>query len=135
MIVGFTGTHEGMTQHQVTQFLRFLGKHRHEITEFHHGDCVGADADAHDVVEVAFGNEIIYIHPPSDPKKRAWKKSPHIARPRPYLERDQKIVDVCDVLVGAPKSLTRPGSLRGQGTWTTITRAEKVGRPVVMLEP
>ena len=58
--IGFTGTRYGMTvaQRRTLRSLLANGAGR----EFHHGDCVGADAEAHDIA-VALGIEPV-IHPP-----------------------------------------------------------------------
>ena len=85
MKVGFTGTQAGLTPKQKLELRSLLTDYRDDITEFHHGDCIGADADAHEIAAEILGVECIFIHPPEDDKKRAFCKSPHIARPRPYL--------------------------------------------------
>lgn len=135
MKVGFTGTQRGMTERQVKKFLAFLSRGRLQITEFHHGDCIGADEESHILVAQVLGADKIYIHPPEDDKKRAYMKSPHVARVRPYLERNRVIVNATDVLIAAPKTMVRPTNLRGQGTWSTIIYAEKHGKKVIFLEP
>ena len=69
MIVGFTGTRNGMTGQQNEAIRKWIAKNK--PSEFHHGDCVGADAEAHDLFEGA-GAEI-YIHPPIKRENRAFK--------------------------------------------------------------
>ena len=130
MKIGFTGTQRGLTEYQTEELTIYLRMNRAEIAEFHHGDCVGADSDAHDVVESV--GVPIWIHPPSDPKKRAFRVSAHIRLQRPYLERNRAIVDATDVLIAAPKSTVE--ELRS-GTWSTIRYARKVGRKVIILKP
>lgn len=44
MILGFTGTRQGMTDYQQAQVRRFLVAY--QCTILHHGDCIGADAQA-----------------------------------------------------------------------------------------
>jgi len=48
-------------------------------TAFHHGDSIGADAEAHDVT-VSMGCEVV-IHPPVTEAKRAWKRASRSPRP------------------------------------------------------
>lgn len=128
MKIGFTGTREGMSQNQKEQFvlkLFDLG-----ITEFHHGDCIGADADAHDIVREFFPNVKIVIHPPERSYTRAFRKGDFSHPLKPYIERDRDIVDDCEHLIGSPldKEVIR------SGTWTTIRYARKIGRIHTILE-
>jgi hypothetical protein len=97
---------------------------------FHHGDCVGSDAEAHDIAH-EFGAAII-IHPPSNPDKRAFKNPGPRRIPKPYLERNKDIVNECDVLIGMPKE--HEEQLRS-GTWSTIRYARKQGKPLRVIAP
>ena len=45
MKIGFTGTQKGMTHHQLIKLLDELCSYSN--IELHHGDCIGADAQAH----------------------------------------------------------------------------------------
>lgn len=121
-----------MTERQTEKLADILWQNRDKVTEFHHGDCTGADSEAHDVADGAFGVKKIWVHPPDDPKKRAFRVSPHVLRPRPYLERNRAIVDACDVLIATPKSTSE--ELRS-GTWATVRYARKSGKRVLILEP
>lgn len=129
MKVGFTGTREGMSQHQKEQFVLKL----YELlpTEFHHGDCVGADADAHDIVREFFPAVKIIIYPPISSKSRAFKQGDEYKIPEPYITRDYKIVDATFHLIGAPKTDTE---ILRSGTWTTIRYGKKTHKPVSILE-
>jgi hypothetical protein len=62
MKIGFTGSREGMSTHQKEQFVLKLNELG--VTEFHHGDCAGADAQAHDIIREFFPNVKIVVHPP-----------------------------------------------------------------------
>ena len=66
----------------------------------HHGDCVGADAQAHEVA-CSLGRDVT-IHPPVNGAHRAWKASHDIRTPRPYLSRCKDIVRETDMLIAAP---------------------------------
>ena len=134
MKVGFTGTRSGMTARQMLALAKFLGQYQSRITEFHHGDCVGADAEAHEIVESFLGVNVIYVHPPNDERYRAFKHSPHIAEPRGYLVRNHDIVNSVDRMLAAPKQIECPSNLRGQGTWATIVYAEKHRKQIEILE-
>lgn len=129
MKVGFTGTRRGMTQHQKEQFV--LKMLELNPVEFHHGDCKGADADAHDIVREFFPEIYIVIHPPILTQTQAFKKGDEHRWPGSYIQRDKAIVDSTDYLIGAP--LDNVEQIRS-GSWTTIRYARKTGKPYMVLE-
>ena len=112
MKVGFTGTQLGMSQHQKEQFILLLQDMG--MTEFHHGDCIGADAEAHDIVREFFPNVRIIGHLPKYKNKQAFKKCDEYRDPLDYLVRDRNIVNETEFLFGAPK--TDEEELRS-GSW------------------
>lgn len=125
--VGFTGTAEGMSDTQKAQFKKTLASL--PVTEFHHGDCVGADAEANGIACELDIN--IIIHPPENGYKRAYcSGASEILPAKPYLERNHDIVDAVDVLFVAPKTNEEQ---RRSGTWATYRYAKKVGRNIVLL--
>ena len=131
MIYGFTGTRNGMTEHQ-KQTLELILRDCTKPASFHHGGCRGADRQAHCV---AFLLTSVVVYPGDADRYRKWEQ--HLdtceLRPwKPYLERNHDIVDACEILIAAPKSLTE--ELRS-GTWATIRYARKIGRPVIILDP
>ena len=99
--------------------------------EFHHGDCLGADAAAH-ANAVALGFRII-LHPPTANAARAFSKAPGAEMttypPLPYLERNKAIVDGTDLLIAMPKDARRE-EVRS-GTWATVRYARKKNRSIV----
>jgi hypothetical protein len=125
--IGFTGTRLGMSQAQKDILFRVLQYHN---GMFHHGDCVGADAEAHDMVFERLPY-IVHIHPPIDPKLRAWRNGHTMHEPKHYYERNKDIVGQCDYLLAFPKSKTKTSG----GTWYTIHYAMKVGRPFTIIMP
>ena len=130
MIIGFTGSRAGMTPSQREQVVEYLGFAHHVV----HGDCIGGDEDFH---ELALEMGIpITIHPPEDPKLRAFCKGASAMMPAmPYLVRDRAIVARSDLLLGAPKEAIEPVPGRGQGTWSTIRYARKQRCPLVIIWP
>lgn len=123
MKIGFTGTREGMSQEQKEEFaLLLLNLHP---TEFHHGDCEGADAEAHDIVRECFPDVEIHVHPPKSNYRQAFKKGDVHYEPEEYLIRDKQIVDMTEFIFGAPKS---DKELKRSGTWYTIRYARSIGR-------
>jgi len=124
MKVGFTGTREGMNQHQKEQLVLLLSELN--PTEFHHGDCLGADAEAHDIVREFFPQVKIIIHPPNRTYMRAYKQGNEFRQPFEYLVRDRNIVDETEYLIGAPlRDLEEAKS----GTWYTIRYSKKQNKP------
>lgn len=136
MIVGFTGTREGMTLKQQAVLRHLLRAHARGGT-LHHGDCIGADAQAHDIA-LAEGLSIV-IHPPTNSRLRAYKHLPvesdaavvEVFPERPYRERNQAIVEACEWLIAAPAAR----HARTSGTWMTIHLARRLGRDLSIILP
>jgi hypothetical protein len=126
--VGFTGTGTGLTPYQMIAVERQL----QELSpiEFHHGDCVGADAVAHDIA-TSLGIKTIQ-HPPTNPRARAFTRCDEVRSCKPYLERNHEIVDETDVLLACPRSKNE--ELRS-GTWATVRYARKQGREIRIIYP
>lgn len=131
MIVGFTGTRAGMTDMQ-RAVLRTLPEMKR--VWFHHGDCRGADEQAHEIANGLLSQ--IVIHPPVNDSWRAngglGCRADIILDPKPYLERNRDIVDAADILIAAPGS--NDEQPRG-GTWYTIRYARKMGKPIIIIYP
>jgi hypothetical protein len=126
--IGFTGSEDGMTTRQleVVKWLLDRGP-----AEFHHGDCIGADEQAHELAKAA-GLRIV-IHPPDNPSKRAFCTDyDEIREEKPYLARNHDIVNECEMLLATPS--TAHEILRS-GTWATVRygrRAPRVDVAVIM---
>lgn len=126
MKIGFTGTSKGMNDLQKRNFVEFID--RIPITEFHHGDCIGADVQAHNIIQERCDAKII-VHPPSNPKKRAYAKCPDfVCGSKGYIKRNHDIVDVCDYLIACPKGK----EILRSGTWATIRYAKKLGKSFII---
>lgn len=129
--VGFTGTRKGMTpvqQRMVEGLLRAW-----EPKEFHHGDCIGADAQAADIAR-RLG---IYIvsHPCTGVHDR-WRAGTvsdttlTCSSPR---ARNTDIVRCSTRMIAAPSS-TKP-QFRGSGTWMTIRISTRLQVPLIIVWP
>ena len=125
MKVGFTGNRQGLSDRQKDLINDFL-KHN-QVTEVHHGDCLGADADFHDLCHDHYPQINIYIHPPTDSKMRAFKLSNNILKSYLYIKRNHNIVNETDILLACP--FIEKEELRS-GTWATIRYARKIGKSV-----
>jgi hypothetical protein len=127
MDIGFTGTRRGMSAAQVLTLWRLLDRPRRRT--FHHGDCIGADSEAHDVA-VAYGYRI-HIHPPIDAKYRAGRYANEYSEPLDYLARDRAIVDSVSLLIAAPAG----PEIRRSGTWVTVRYARALAVELVVIMP
>lgn len=134
MIVGFTGTRQGMNQQQYRIFASLMKPLFGVITAFHHGGCVGADGQAHLAM---LGHSAIVVWPgPVESLKASCCQPRHdvtIMDPRPFLERNDEIVAVCDLLVVAPQIGTNEKSVGG--TWYTFRQAKARKRPTLIIWP
>jgi hypothetical protein len=128
MTIGFTGTRKGLTGAQLASLKSILSDK--VGCEFHHGDCIGADAQAHDAA-VCLGL-IPVIHPPTDRSARAFKSAKRIEPCHDYLDRNKNIVYSSATLIAAPGETTE--KLRS-GTWSTVRFARKLGRRLTIIFP
>tara|TARA_Y100000034_G_C6849587_1_gene385266 strand:+ start:817 stop:1242 length:426 start_codon:yes stop_codon:yes gene_type:complete len=129
MSVGFTGTQDGLTEKQSANLKEAL-QTLMRYSDFHHGDCIGADAQAHEIA-VSLNYRII-LHPPSNSNKRAFCLAHETRKPIGYLDRNTEIVKETKILIACPKEMTE--QLRS-GTWSTVRRAKKFNRNILILFP
>ena len=138
--IGFTGSREGMTKAQYEALSALLNAFITEqaaitpddVPQFHHGDCVGADALSGDAAHDA--GYAIHIHPPSIGTLRAYCANRYPATVRdafPYLVRNKNIVDSTDILMAAPNA---PETTRS-GTWSTVRYARKKSKEIWIVYP
>lgn len=132
---GYTATRNGLTHVQRTRLMGLLALLT--PSEFHHGDCLGGDDEAHGI---CLGLQIpIYIHPPEKDDLRAFchryrngEMVDMVYDPKPYLARNHDIVGKSSYLIACPKG---PEELVGSGTWATVRYARTAGIPVFILYP
>lgn len=101
-----------------------------KVVEVHHGDCVGADDDFNRLARQH--HLVVIVHPPDDPKLRAYCTTDVVYPERPYLARNRDIVDCSDTLIATPQETT--GATKG-GTWYTVKYARKNNRRVIIVWP
>lgn len=126
MHVGFTGTRLGMTTEQfeaVRSLVLSIGP-----LIAHHGDCVGADAEFH---EICTGLATIEVHPGPIGDLSAGCRGHVRHDPQPHMKRNAAIVAVSQVMIAAPP-VDEPQS-RG-GTWATIGMARRALRACMLRE-
>lgn len=126
--IGLTASREPRPQPQLDALkllMEMLGP-----CELHHGDCVGGDEQAHDMA-VHAGWRIV-VHPGTDTGAlRAWCRGDENRSPKANLKRNWDIVVETSEMIALPKG---PEELRS-GTWSTIRKARKAGRPVTVIWP
>lgn len=125
--VGFTGSRLTPTTAQVVWLTMALNELRavNGVVMLHHGDCLGADAVANDVA--IYVGHTVKLHPPSNPKHRAYCKGfADTAVPKAYLDRNHDIVDESNFIYALPSG---PEQLRS-GTWSTVRYAVRNGKTV-----
>jgi hypothetical protein len=116
--IGFTGSRTTPTDGQLTWLRTELITLKHVgYTEFHHGDCIGSDEAAHQIAHDVGLRTI--VHPPINPKWRAWCSGDVILPEKDFVPRNHDIVDSCMTLLALPAG---PEKLRS-GTWATIRYA------------
>jgi hypothetical protein len=136
MKLGFTGTRQGMTKPQMDAFIDLVFELAQGdlLEEFHHGCCIGADEQAHNLLDESGVKRI--GHPPENSTYSASLETlnscDELRSPVPYLVRNQNIVDETDSLVAAPKRMKE--NLHS-GTWYTVRMARKAGKSVTIIYP
>lgn len=126
--IGFTGTRHGMTEAQHEGVVKLLDNVTAKV--FHHGDCVGADYEAHSIAY--YMDYEIVVHPPSDNKLRAYCEGHVILPPKPYEQRNRDIVIASDLIIAAPPTEQEQ---RFGGTWQTVRFAREYNKPCKVVLP
>jgi hypothetical protein len=100
------------------------------FTDLEHGDCIGVDAQTHEIAKGYHMN--ITVHPPTDSHFRAFCDADTILNPRAYLKRNKNIVDRCGTLLVVPDGMFE--KIRS-GTWSTWRYAVKTHTPWIIVYP
>ena len=129
MIVGFTGTRQGMTKEQARKVFELLKELNG--TAFHHGNCVGSDEAA---AAIAMGLGYVTIaHLGDIPELQSTFESEIVFGISDNLERNKVIVDSADTMIATPAQTTEVK--RGSGTWQAIRYARKTKTPLHIIWP
>lgn len=108
-------------------------------TAWHHGDCVGADAQSHRLA-AGLGLKIV-IHPPAREDARAFMSGGELRPAASYLRRNRAIVRETAGLVACPWQPFDPPTLDEHlqrtegGTWYTTRFACRRRKPVWIVFP
>jgi hypothetical protein len=130
MHTGFTGTQRGMTAIQRNIARGFLSQGWFPEDAFHHGDCIGSDAEcAYIAKDIGYW---VVGHPPTNSSKRAFFQSDAIHTPRTYLVRNHNIVDCSAQILAMPGEMNE---VLRSGTWATIRYAIKKRKKICIIYP
>lgn len=124
--LGFTGTQLGLTEQQLYVIKTIIPM----FTEFHHGDCIGADAQAAEIADKT-GKHIV-CHPPINTSKRAYAPCHETREPLEYLARNREIVRETDNLLACPREYEE---VLRSGTWATIRAARARNKFTIIVFP
>lgn len=126
-IIGITGTKHGATEPQATVLEALIQVLAPDA--LHHGDCVGVDEAAH-YMALRANVGYIYIHPPKNPKYRAFCSWPSVDSSistvveslpeREYLQRNREIISNVEMLLAVPHNTEYR---ERSGTWYTVRYA------------
>lgn len=129
MKIGFTGSRSGITVWQ-RFLLRWFLYECYTVTEAHHGNCLGADSVFAELVYPRFPT---VAHPCDIVALQLTRETAHAYRPvKPSLQRNQDIVNECDVLIACPDTMQEQ---QRSGTWSTVRYARRVKKPCWILFP
>jgi butyrate kinase len=127
--IGFTGTRRDLPHAQALALARILTAC--QPSELHHGDCIGADALAHQIAK-ALGWRVV-SHPGQVAViLRANMVADEIRPARPPLDRNDDIVSETARLIACPGSDHE--EIRS-GTWSTVRTARRLGKPRTIVWP
>jgi hypothetical protein len=131
--IGVTATRWTVTslqRHRVGEILDSY--HDHPVRPWlHHGDCVGGDEIVQSMAR-ARGLRTV-VHPPTNPRFRAWCTGDVIHDPLPYMDRNQEIVNSVERLIVVPQGAE--ADYPRSGTWATWRRAVRAGVPCDVVLP
>jgi hypothetical protein len=136
LIIGFTGSREGMTPEQFDSTHKTIQAYQIITPKIvaHHGVCIGADLHFHKICEILSIYTIGHpgIRPDGKCFTRASCQCNELRLPKPFAARDRDIVDVSDILMATPSGWKE--EIRS-GTWATIRYARKVHHRIVIVWP
>lgn len=132
--IGFTGSRFGMTdnQHSEVAFLiAMLGGFDILITA-HHGDCIGSDAEFHELARRCGALVEVHPGPANDVARQAgcWGNVRHPAKK--HMRRNMDIVLASEVMIATPHGAWEQTI---GGTWRTVEMARQEKKPLVIVWP
>lgn len=128
MILGVTGSRFGWKPQQSNWVPSIFDLWT--ITEMHHGDCVGVDAEMHHQCKIR--NIPIVIHPPQKEELRAFCEGYKLMLvAKSHFARNRDIVDFSELILAIPSHMNR----KSGGTWYTANYAINKEKRLIILLP
>lgn len=128
MKIGMTGSRDGISKEAIASFIEYIKSI--EITEAHHGDCIGADTLFHNLM-ISMKVPVV-IHPPTVDTYRSYCQGGTAMPCKEYLSRNKDIVNTTDILIAFPSS---DKEILRSGTWSTIRYARKSRKSIIIIYP
>ena len=129
MNIGFTGSRNGLSDQQKEKIHQILDERA--ASHLHHGDCIGADFDFHQIgMEL---NHCISIYPPKSAGLRSFTPpngKGQLYKEKDFLVRNRDIVDSSELLLACPETSEE---VHRSGTWATIRYARKKGKELILI--
>lgn len=126
--ISFTGTRSGMKPEQRGYFVNLVAAimGTQFENEWHDGDCIGGDDEAHQIVARikhdrelhGLGSITMVGHPGDTPEYYASNVFDESREPKGNIDRNHDMVDECEILIACPGEMENVP--RGSGTWATI---------------
>jgi hypothetical protein len=139
-ILAITGTRGGANAYQAQELWNYLNQEEYRPATIMHGGAQGVDSLADQMAMQLNCNRVVLPasgeSSQSDQELLYYNRQifPHaiVMHPLPPLERDSLIAYNCDVLAGVVRIMNTE---QRSGTWATIRRAWKYGRPTAIFYP
>lgn len=145
MILGFTGTRQGMSDAQRGVVRDWLRNSLDDLNVIVHGGAEGADAEFDEAITAAFGIShynfpelgiVCEVYPATVERFSFWRRKDQAKRfvhsPMDPLKRNRIVVNQSHKMLATPAEAEEQP--RG-GTWSTIRYARKIGKPIAIIRP
>jgi hypothetical protein len=121
-----------MTQEQKESFTLLISSF--DFDEFHHGLCIGADTEAHEIVRSLKPDVMIVGHPPTNKSKMSKLIVDERRKPYGYLQRNSNIIHGTRRMLAVPRGNEIP-DLSRSGTEWTCRKAIEAHKPLTVIWP
>ena len=133
MRVGFVGGFKDFVEEQKETFSHLIKELNPE--EYHHGDLVGSEKEAHDIVRLLLPSCKIHIHPSVRDNKRAFCKGDVMHIEMDYVPRDLDLLEDIQLLIVCHMLVTNKSRLmRSTGPNAMISHAKEQGIDLLIID-